>query len=72
MLYTHLMVTTNHKPVIYVQRIKRKESKYINKESQQMRKESNGRKNQKKSTKPAKSGVPGWLSWLSIRLQLRS
>ena len=35
MLYANLTVTTNPKPVIDYQRIKRKESKYITKEGQQ-------------------------------------
>jgi len=35
MLYTNLIVITNQKPVIDMQRIKRKESKYITKERQQ-------------------------------------
>ena len=32
-LYTNLMITTNQKSVIGMQRIKRKESKYITKEA---------------------------------------
>ena len=35
MLYTNLMVTTDQKPVTDMQKIKRKESKYITKENQQ-------------------------------------
>ena len=43
MLYTNLMVTANHKPVIDMQKIKRNESKCITKGSQQTMKESKGR-----------------------------
>ena len=38
-LYTNLMTTTNQKPLINMQRIKRKKSKYIAKENQQNMKE---------------------------------
>ena len=52
MLYVNLMVTTNQKPVIDMQKIKRKESKYITKEGQQiMRQESKRRKEQERTTK---------------------
>ena len=52
MLFTNLMVTTNQKPVIDMQKIKRKESKYITKEGQQiMRQESKRRKEQERTTK---------------------
>ena len=42
-LYINLMIHTNQKPVIDMQRIKRKESNYITKESQQTMKESKRR-----------------------------
>ena len=48
-LYGNLMVTTNQEPVIDIQRIKRKESKYITKESQLTMKE--GKKDQRKIIK---------------------
>jgi len=51
MLYTNLIVTTNQKLLIDMQRIKRKESKYVTKESQQSMKESKRRKDQRKTTK---------------------
>ena len=52
MLYTNLMISTNQKLLIDMQKIKSKESKYITKESQQiMREESNGRREQKRTTK---------------------
>ena len=45
-------VTTNKKTVIYMQKSKRKESKYITKDSQSMvREESKGSKGQRRSTK---------------------
>ena len=44
MLYTNLMVTANQKQVIDMQRIRRKESKYITKESQETMKESKRRR----------------------------
>ena len=51
MLFINLMVTTNQKPVINIQKIKRKESKYITKESQQNMKKSKRKNNQRKTTK---------------------
>jgi len=46
------MVTTNKKPVIDMQRIKRKESKYVTRESQViLREESKGKKEQRRITK---------------------
>jgi len=54
MLYINLTVTTNQKPVIDMQKIKRKESTYITKESQQtLREETKRRKEQKRTTKTA-------------------
>jgi len=48
------METTNQKPVIDMQKIKRKESTYITKESQQtLREETKRRKEQKRTTKTA-------------------
>ena len=55
-LYTNLMVTTNQKLEIDMQRIKRKESKYITKESQQTMKKQR-RKDQRKCTKITKKQV---------------
>ena len=47
MLFKNIMLTSNQKPVIDMQRIKRKKSKYITKESKlMMREESKGRKKQ--------------------------
>ena len=39
MLYIYLMVITNQKPLLNMQRIKRKKSKYITKENQQTMKD---------------------------------
>ena len=49
MLYANLVVTTNQKPVIDMQRIKRKESKYVTRETQQTMKEGKRRKETEKS-----------------------
>ena len=47
-----MMVTTNQKPVIDTQRLKKKESKYITKENQLIMREKNKkRKEQRKTTK---------------------
>ena len=43
-LYINLMVITNQKPIIDMQKIKRKQSKYITKESQQIMREENRRR----------------------------
>ena len=52
MLYINLIVTTNKKLVIDIQKIKRKESEYIIKESQQiMREESKKRNDHGRTTK---------------------
>ena len=48
MAYINLMVTKNQKPVIDMQRTKKKELKYITKESQQTMKESKKRKDKRK------------------------
>ena len=50
MLDTDLMVTTNRKPVIYMQKIKRKKSKYITKESQQTMREESKRRKEERTT----------------------
>ena len=60
MLHTNLMVTTNQKPVIDMQIIKRKKSKYVTKESQQTMKESKGRKDQRKSIETTTKQVTKW------------
>jgi len=60
MLYTNQIVITNKKPVMDMQRIKRKESKYITKESQQTMKESKRRKDQRKTTKITSKQITKW------------
>ena len=50
MLYTNLKVTTNQKPVIDMQKIKRKESKYTTKECQQTTREEGKRRRTTKTT----------------------
>ena len=63
MLYINVMVTTNQKPVIDMEKIKRKESKYITKESQQtMREESRRRKEHRRTTKTIIKQVIKYLS----------
>ena len=49
-LYTNLMVTTNHKPLIDTQRIKTKKSKYIIIENHQIMKDRKTRKDLRKSS----------------------
>ena len=44
MLYTNLTVTTNPEPVIDMQKIKRKKSKYITKRNQQTLREKSERR----------------------------
>ena len=51
MLCTDLMVSTNPKPLINTQRIKRNKFKYITKENQKTMKERKTRKVQRKSSK---------------------
>ena len=50
-LYTNIMVTIYQKPVVNMQRIKRKKSKYITKENKKKKKhERKTRKDQRKSS----------------------
>ena len=61
MLNTNLIVTTNQKLVIDMQKIKKKESKYITKVSQQtMREESKRRNNHGRTTKTTTKQVTKW------------
>ena len=61
MLYTNLMVTTNQKPAIHTQRIKRKQFNYITKESHQtVEEESKTRKDQKRSIKTTTKQITKW------------
>ena len=61
-LDTNLMVTTNQKPLINMQRIKRKESKYIIEENQQNMKETETGKDQRTSSQTTTEQVIKWQS----------
>ena len=57
----NLMVTTNQKPALGMQKMMRKESKYITKESHQtMREESKIGKGQRRTTKTTITQVTKW------------
>ena len=60
MSYINLMVTTNQKLVIDMQRIKRKESKFITKVSQKTMREETKRKNEQRTTKTNRKQVTKW------------
>jgi len=49
--YTNLMAISGKKPVIDMQKIKRKESKHITKESQQIMREKSKRRKEQRTTK---------------------
>ena len=59
MLYTNLTVTTNQKPVIDMQKIKRKESKYIQRKPTNHDR-SKRRKEQERTTKTTIKQVTKW------------
>ena len=60
MLYIHLMVTTNQKPVLAMQKIKRKEYKHISKESHQITREESQRRKKERTTKTTIKQVTKW------------
>ena len=70
MLYTNLMVTTNQKPLIDVQKIKRKEFNDITKESQKtMREKSKSRKEQRGTTETTTKQVTStYLSTITLNV----
>jgi len=54
------MVTTNQKPGIYTQKIKRKKSKPNTKESHQITKEETKRRNEQRTIKTTKNNGQKW------------
>ena len=56
----NLMVTTNQKPIIDTQKIKRKEPKHNTKENDQTTREKTKRKEQRRSTKKARKQFTEW------------
>jgi len=59
--YVYIYIYTHYIPIVYTQKIKRKEYKHTTKESHQTTKEeSNGRKEQRGTTKTARKQVIKW------------